>query len=120
VYNNTESGGVFPNTALAATPVSNIRADRYLFQSSRTEEMRLSNYFVQNASFVRCDNITLGYTWQNLLQNKLKLRLYAAVQNPFVITKYKGLDPEVTFSNGIDNNPYPRPVQVSLGVVANF
>ena len=48
----------------------------------------------------------------------MKLRLYGAVQNPFVITKYKGLDPEV-FS-GIDNNVYPRPVTYTLGVVINY
>lgn len=94
--------------------------DRYIFSCDRSEYTRLSNYFVQNASFVRCDNITIGYTWDKLLQNKLRLRVYGAVQNPFVITKYKGLDPEVTFSKGIDNNPYPRPLQVSAGLVATF
>ena len=120
VYNQTQSGVVFPATNTAATPVSNVLNNSYLFQSSRTEEMRLSNYFVQNASFVRCDNITLGYTWNELLANRLRLRLFAAVQNPFVITKYKGLDPEVSFNKGIDNSPYPRPVQVSLGVSATF
>ncbi|MCM1066164.1 MAG: SusC/RagA family TonB-linked outer membrane protein [Muribaculaceae bacterium] len=119
-YNQTQSGSVFPATATATTPVYNIMSDTYLFNCSRGEEVRLSNYFVQNASFVRCDNITLGYTWQNLIQNKLRLRLFAAVQNPFVITKYKGLDPEVSFNKGLDNSPYPRPVQVSLGVVATF
>ena len=67
---------------------------------------------------LRCDNITLGYTWNELVQNKLKLRLYGAVQNPFVITKYKGLDPEV-FS-GIDNNVYPRPVTFLLGAIITY
>ena len=60
----------------------------------------------------------LGYTWDNLLNNALRLRLYGACQNPFVITKYKGLDPEV-FS-GIDNNIYPRPVSFTLGLIATF
>ena len=73
---------------------------------------------MQNASFVRCDNITLGYTWTDLLSNSLRLRLYGAVQNPFVITKYKGLDPEV--NGGIDNGVYPRPITFTLGVVAQF
>ena len=53
-----------------------------------------------------------------MLQDKLKLRLYGAVQNPFVITKYKGLDPEV-FS-GIDNNVYPRPTTYLLGVIITY
>ena len=78
----------------------------------------MSDYYLKNAGFLRCDNITLGYTWNNLLQDKLKLRLYGAVQNPFVITKYKGLDPEV-FS-GIDNNVYPRPTTYLLGVIITY
>lgn len=78
----------------------------------------MSDYYLHNAGFLRCDNITLGYTWNELAQNKLKLRLYGAVQNPFVITKYKGLDPEV-FS-GIDNNVYPRPVTFLLGVIITY
>ncbi|MDE6571794.1 MAG: hypothetical protein K2L58_01020, partial [Duncaniella sp.] len=68
--------------------------------------------------FLRCDNITLGYTWPHLLNNALRLRLIGAVQNPFVITKYRGLDPEV--AGGIDNNVYPRPVTCTFGVVATF
>ena len=59
-----------------------------------------------------------GGTWEDLIPNRLRLRLFGAVQNPFVITKYKGLDPEV-FS-GIDNNVYPRPVTFTLGVIATF
>ena len=78
----------------------------------------MSDYYLHNAGFLRCDNITLGYTWNELAQNKLKLRLYGAVQNPFVITKYKGLDPEV-FS-GIDNNVYPRPITFLLGVIITY
>ena len=120
VYNASQSGGVFTSANPAKVPLSNMMRDRFLFSCERDEYTRLSNYFVQNASFVRCDNITVGYTWENLLNNKLRLRAYAAVQNPFVITKYKGLDPEVTFNRGIDNNPYPRPLQVSAGFVATF
>lgn len=73
---------------------------------------------MENASFLRCDNITLGYTWSNLFQDNMRLRLYGAVQNPFVITKYKGLDPEVF--DGIDNNVYPRPVSFTIGLIATF
>jgi len=83
-----------------------------------TTDESYSDYWLRNASFLRCDNITLGYTFENLLNDNLKLRLFAAVQNPFVITKYDGLDPEV-FS-GVDDNQYPRATTWSLGVVANF
>ena len=72
----------------------------------------------RNASFLRCDNITLGYTFDNLFNDLMKLRLFAGVQNPFVITKYKGLDPEVF--DGVDGNIYPRATTWSLGLVATF
>ncbi len=119
VYNKNQANNVFVS-ATSATPLSNLMSDTYLFQQARSTELLSSNYFVQDASFVRCDNITLGYTWQNLLNNKLRLRLFGAVQNPFVITKYKGLDPEVTYAKGIDNSVYPRPITASLGIVATF
>jgi iron complex outermembrane receptor protein len=78
----------------------------------------LSDYYVQNAAFFRIDNITLGYTFQNLFGAKTSGRVYAVCQNPFVFTKYKGLDPEV--AGGIDLDVYPRPVSFQLGVNLNF
>ena len=78
----------------------------------------MSDYYLRNASFVRMDNITLGYTWSELLNGNLRLRLFGAVQNPFVITKYKGVDPEVF--GGIDNSVYPRSTTWSIGLVATF
>ena len=78
----------------------------------------LSDYWIENASFIRCDNITAGYTFDNLLNNNLRLRVFGACQNPFVITKYKGIDPEVF--DGRDDNVYPRPVTFTLGVIATF
>ena len=95
-------------------------ANTYLFETTRSTELLLSSYFVQNASYVRCDNITLGYTWENLLRNNLRLRVFGAVQNPFVITHYKGLEPELVYSQGLDTSVYPRPVTVTVGLVANF
>ncbi|MCD8031519.1 MAG: TonB-dependent receptor [Bacteroides sp.] len=77
-----------------------------------------SDYFVQNASFLRCDNISLGYSFSNLFNSKINGRVYANFQNVFVITKYDGLDPEL--NNGIDNNIYPRPFVALLGVSLNF
>ena len=120
VYNKNQANNVFINPTTSTVPLSNVMADTYLFSQARNTEQLTSNYFVQNASFVRCDNITLGYTWDNLLHDQLRLRLFGAVQNPFVITKYKGLDPEVSYSKGIDNSVYPRPITFSLGVVASF
>ena len=78
----------------------------------------LSDYFIQNASFVRCDNITLGYSFKNLFKVISSGRIYATVQNPFVITGYKGLDPEKF--GGIDNSIYPRPMISLVGLSLNF
>ena len=81
-------------------------------------EYYLSDYFVRNASYLKCSNMTLGYTFPNLLKNHLNGRIFFTVQNPFLITKYKGIDPEV--SSGVDKNPYPRPLQFQLGLSLNF
>lgn len=78
----------------------------------------LSDYYIQNASFVRCDNISFGYSFNNLFRVLKTGRIYATVQNPFVITKYKGLDPEVF--DGIDRNIYPRPTISMIGLSLNF
>ncbi len=117
VYNQNQKDNSFVSAA-QVPPISNLMADTYLFTSTRSTELVASDYWVQNASFLRCDNITVGYTWDKLLNNALRLRLYGAVQNPFVITKYKGIDPEVF--GGIDSSIYPKPLTVSVGVVATF
>jgi len=77
-----------------------------------------SDYYVQKASFVRCDNITLGYSFKKLFNVISSGRLSATVQNPFVITSYKGLDPEVY--GGIDQNIYPKPIVTVIGLSLNF
>jgi iron complex outermembrane receptor protein len=78
----------------------------------------LSDYYVQNASFFRIDNISVGYNVGAVMKGKANLKLNANVQNAFILTNYKGLDPEM--SGGVDNNFYPRPRTVSLGLNLNF
>lgn len=78
----------------------------------------LSDYYVQNASFLRVDNINLGYNVGQVFSNKANLRLSANVQNALVITKYNGLDPEM--NGGIDNNFYPRPRTIVFGINLDF
>ena len=79
----------------------------------------LTDYFVENASFFRCDNITLGYTFnEKVTKGKCHARIYASVQNPFVISSYSGLDPEIF--GGIDNNIYPRSMTTLLGASVQF
>lgn len=78
-----------------------------------------SDYFIENASFFRLDNINIGYTVGKVLQGKANMRLGASVQNVFVITKYSGLDPELA-NDGVDNTIYPRPRIFSLGMNLDF
>ncbi|MDE6342719.1 MAG: TonB-dependent receptor [Muribaculaceae bacterium] len=118
VYNDVLSTHSTLNETFNTSGVHNLIKTDYYLQGGETTNKYYSDYWLKNAGFVRCDNITLGYTFHNLLQDRLRLRLYGAVQNPFVITKYKGLDPEVF--GGIDNNIYPRPVSYTLGLVATF
>jgi iron complex outermembrane receptor protein len=82
-----------------------------------TDQVRLSDYYVHNASFLRFDNLFLSYNFGELFKN-FNLAANFNVQNAFVITKYKGIDPEIF--NGIDNNFYPRPRVFTLGITANF
>ncbi|CAN1570577.1 CirA Outer membrane receptor proteins, mostly Fe transport [Flavobacteriaceae bacterium] len=86
------------------------------FTTSNDKQLH-SDYYVQDASFVRLDNISLGYTF-NQKENAPLVQLTAAAQNVLVITDYKGLDPEI--ANGIDNNFYPRPITFTLGLNVNF
>ena len=81
-----------------------------------------SDYFVRNASYLKCSNMTLGYSFPALFKAGAEKicsgRIYFTVQNPFIITKYKGLDPEV--SSGMDRQLYPRPISFQLGLNLNF
>lgn len=82
----------------------------------------LTDYFVQNGSFLKCDNITLGYNFNNLLKGGnykgMSGRIYASCSNVFTITKYSGIDPEV--NSGLDNSMYPRCRTFLLGLNLNF
>lgn len=78
----------------------------------------MSDYYVENGSFLKCDNITLGYTFNKLFNVISGGRFYATVQNPFVVTGYKGLDPEIY--GGIDQTIYPRPLMTIVGLSLNF
>lgn len=78
----------------------------------------LSDYFIQNASFLKCDNITVGYSFEKLFSLPISGRIYATAQNVFTITKYKGIDPEI--NGGYDGNIYPRPFTGVLGLNLNF
>jgi len=111
---NVGSGGVYSSLGYLSNHLTSA------FDTNFTGKANdyLSDYYVQNASFLRCDNISLGYSFKKLFGAIDSGRIFATVQNPFVITKYKGLDPEI--SGGIDNNIYPRPIVTLFGLTLNF
>ncbi|WP_370479958.1 SusC/RagA family TonB-linked outer membrane protein [Tamlana flava] len=85
--------------------------------TSILDPVQYSDYFLEGASFLRCENIVLGHTLSNVIKNAT-LKIYGAVNNPFVITKYSGQDPENFW--GIDKNFYPRATVYNLGVNIDF
>lgn len=98
-----------------------------LRNDNTNDNNRPSNLFVENGSFVRCKNITLGYKLPERLLSMIhvqSLRIYGTVTNPFVITKYSGMDPEIGSWNplqaGWDNGYYPQPRTYTLGLNIGF
>lgn len=77
----------------------------------------LSDYYLENASFLKMDNINLGYNFGRIA-NMFNLNLTAMVQNVFTITNYSGVDPEVP--SGMDLSFYPRPTIYSVGLGIEF
>ncbi|WP_236676359.1 SusC/RagA family TonB-linked outer membrane protein [Chryseolinea lacunae] len=110
VYNNVAANSMFQRAADSFRP-NNLITDA--LRANYYTPQYFSDFYVENASFLRMDNLTLGYSVKQL--TKTNVRVYATVQNAFVITKYTGLDPEAPVS-GIDNNLYPRARTFVLGV----
>ena len=85
-----------------------------------TEYQQVSDMFLENASFFRLDDINVGYTFDKFAHWNGKIRVGASVQNVFTITKYSGLDPELTAADGVDNNLIPRPRLYTVRLNINF
>jgi TonB-dependent starch-binding outer membrane protein SusC len=104
---NSAGGGYLSNVNQSAV-------DLDVFKQSN---LTFSDHFISNASFLRFDHITAGYTIRQAKWGS-SIRFFGTVQNPFVITNYKGIDPEI--AGGIDNSTYPRPVTYLFGLGFNF
>ncbi len=120
MYNNR-----FSNTGVQRNIIDPLgflaNGSRNLLETNFTgngDQYLLSDYYVENASFLRMDYINVGYNAGDLVSKHTNLRIGANVQNVFTVTKYKGLDPEVP--GGIDNNFYPRPRIFSLSLGLDF
>ena len=118
MYNNVHSNTGSRNQVLGNYVLYNASANYLDTRFVGNSNNLLSDHFISNASFLRMDNLTLGYDAGKVFNKQASLRISAGVQNVFVITKYKGLDPEI--SSGIDNSLYPRPRIFTLGASLDF
>ena len=120
VFNDLEAGAsnISSSQVLAQSGYLSNRPLNVLEKAWQTYDWVLSDYFVQNGSFLKCDNITLGYSFDKLFGANIGGRVYATASNVFTITNYKGIDPEV--AGGIDNSLYPRPFTALVGLSLNF
>lgn len=115
IYSQTGTLNQITGNAVLYNTSSNYLATQFVGGNG---QQLLSDYYIQNASFLKMDNCNIGYNVGKIYHGRTSLRINANVQNVFVITKYTGLDPEI--SSGIDNNFYPRPRVFSLGLNLSF
>jgi iron complex outermembrane receptor protein len=120
VYNNVNSSLAQYDLLKDNAVLGNIPTSVLETNFNSTSDVILSDIYLENASFLRMDNITLGYTFDRPIKKfaSNSIRLWAGMQNVFILSDYTGLDPEVF--NGIDNNIYPRPRTFLVGANIKF
>ena len=122
IYNNLESNnGTYQNVLAQSSSLANASSDvnntQFNGVGKNSDYRLLSDYYIRDASFIRMDNISFGYDFGEIAKN-FSVRATGTIQNVFVVTKYSGIDPEVT--GGIDNAIYPRPRTYVLGLSFTF
>ncbi|MDM8161502.1 TonB-dependent receptor [Labilibaculum sp. K2S] len=116
VYNGLSmNAGAYGTMSYNSSQLNNLHKS-YLDTGFQSRQY-LSDYYVENASFIKMDNISLGYNFGRI-KDLFNLNMTAMVQNVFTITKYSGVDPEI--SGGIDQSFYPRPRIFSLSLGIDF
>ena len=125
-YNNVASNNSLSWLTSESTPNNILRRS---LDNGFTENQYFSSYFIEKASFIRLDNVTLGYSFK-IPKTNIRPRIYCTAQNLLLISDYKGLDPEVANirvvnsttveQRGIDNNLYPRSRTILVGINLNF
>lgn len=117
VYNNVNSSlGNYFNVGSTKGYLANMTSD-YINTVFQVPQY-LSDYYLESASYLRLDNLYVGYNFGNVIANSVGLTATLIVQNAFVVSSYSGIDPEVP--GGIDNNFYPRPRTYGLNLNFNF
>ena len=115
MYNNFKSANGYQQALLNQVGDYYGNGSIDVLNTNFVNNQQFSDYYVENASFVKLDNISLGYT---LPLEKARLRASLTATNVFIITDYTGLDPEIP--SGIDNNIYPKPRTFVFGLNLNF
>ena len=116
LYNGTAaSSGAWECVSWNVGQINNLSSS--FLETNFQRKQYASDHYVENASFLKMDNLQLSYNFGRIYKN-LDLHLSAMVQNVFTVTKYKGVDPESDW--GIENSVYPRPRTYSLTVGLNF
>ena len=116
---------VYINGALGL--YKNLNANASLWNPADVVNNVMFSYFVEDGSFLRCTDVTVGYTLPNLITKKFgieKVRAYVSASNLFILTSYSGYDPEVDVQSGLtpsmDYNRYPRSRTFSFGLNVTF
>ncbi|MDR0793495.1 MAG: TonB-dependent receptor, partial [Chitinophagaceae bacterium] len=116
VYNGVATGAVQSNVLNPLGYLANVFTD--ILHAGFINSNSYSDYYVQNASFLKMDNIGLSYNAGAIFHKAATLTINAHCQNVFIVTKYTGIDPEV--NGGIDNTVYPVPRIYTLGLSLGF
>lgn len=117
LYNNVASNNGYGfNMLIRDTDIYNGVSD--VLVTDFQQAQLLSDYYVQDASFLKLDNISLSYRFNDFITEGTNLLLTGSVQNVLTLTNYDGLDPEI--NSGVDKNLYPRPRTFMLGLNVNF
>jgi iron complex outermembrane receptor protein len=121
-FNDFNSSNSTSNVDVNAGNLPNLSyiVNKTKFTKANSKEQWYSDYFLENASFFRLDDVSLGYTFRSVGRWETDVRLGLVVQNVFVLTGYSGMDPEVISETGIDNVIWPRPRTYSFRVNVNF
>ncbi|HEV3410941.1 MAG TPA: SusC/RagA family TonB-linked outer membrane protein [Puia sp.] len=109
---NANEANVFNPLGYLANTLTNVLTTPFIYSNPQ------SDMYVQNASFLKMDNLALSFNAGHVFHNNANLRVSANCQNVFTITKYPGQDPELY--GGVDNSFYPRPRTYSLGLNLQF
>jgi iron complex outermembrane receptor protein len=118
LYNNVNSARAQFDLLRDNAVLGNIPTQVLETRFDRTADVLLSDLYIEDASFLRIDNVQLGYTFEDFFNQGESLRIYGGVQNVYTFTDYSGLDPEVF--GGIDNTIFPRARTVLLGANVKF